>query len=190
MVSEYVQYLGVILMFYISCIMFTSHFIDQHLRIILCAVDHVLIITPAHFGVRRRHLRGALKMVTCWSIKGDTSVWICGLRKKRSNNHYRTRSTPLTNHIMWWHFVDEHGQTVILGFHLPTAMKASFLAPQEGTNSQNPILPHDMGRRSRESHFSRVAANAAVLLQFVLITQAWQFSEHVETTIFLETSPF
>jgi hypothetical protein len=74
MVSEYVQYLGVILMFYISCIMFTSHFIDQHLRIILCAVDHVLIITPAHFGVRRRHLRGALKMVTCWSIKGDTSV--------------------------------------------------------------------------------------------------------------------
>jgi len=50
--------------------------------------------------------------------------------KKGLNNYSRTRRTPRTDHNMWWHFLNEHGQIVILRFHLSTATKASFLTKQ------------------------------------------------------------
>jgi len=83
MVSEYVQNLGVILMSYKSCITYTSHWFSNTYALSFFIVDHILFIAPTCFGVRRHHLQGALKMVMCWSIKADMSVWICGLRNKR-----------------------------------------------------------------------------------------------------------
>jgi hypothetical protein len=37
---------------YILCITFIALFIDQHLCIILCILDDILIISPMHFSVR------------------------------------------------------------------------------------------------------------------------------------------
>jgi len=36
--------------------MFISPFIDQHLRTILCVLDHILVIAPMRFGVLRHHV--------------------------------------------------------------------------------------------------------------------------------------
>jgi hypothetical protein len=76
------------------CIMFTSLLTYQHLCTILCILDHILIIAPTRFGVRRHHLQGApvtCKLIgthqmitgTCWPhatgphfFTKNTQIWI------------------------------------------------------------------------------------------------------------------
>jgi hypothetical protein len=43
---------------YILCIMFIALFIDQHLCIILCILDDILIISTKRFSVRWHHHQG------------------------------------------------------------------------------------------------------------------------------------
>jgi len=57
-------------------------------------------------------------------------------KKGGPNNYSRTRRTPPTNHIMWWHCVNEYGQIDTLGFHLSTALRASFIAEQNECHVQ------------------------------------------------------
>jgi hypothetical protein len=57
--SKECEQMSCILTLYIRCIMFMALFIDQHLCIILCILDDILIISPMRFGVHWHHRQGA-----------------------------------------------------------------------------------------------------------------------------------
>jgi len=57
--SKECEEMSCILTLYILGIMFIGLFIDQHLCIILCILDDILIISPTHFSVHWHHCQGA-----------------------------------------------------------------------------------------------------------------------------------
>lgn len=64
-----------------------------------------------------------------------------------------------------------------------------FLQHASNEKYQNPALPHKLHHTVHEPRFCYIDANAAALLQFLLLIQTRLFVVQVKPTIFLEMSP-
>lgn len=91
--------------------------------------------------------------------------------------------------LLFWDFTCPLQRKQVSSLNRTSDMSSSPRIPRRYQITKLPLVSRRVSYISWTAFFSQVAANAAVLLQFVLITQTCQFYEHVETTIFLEISP-